>query len=98
MGKGLTTGTSHWFGLGALGKPYLHVGGLGAAPTGLMVTHLWGVGGGRGAVGGCSYLTGARDHRGVTKHLLFHAGENYHPPGHRGSRPGTRLPHNDAGT
>ena len=33
MGKGLTTGTSHWFGLRALGKPYLHVGGLCAAPT-----------------------------------------------------------------
>ena len=32
VGKGLTTGTSHWFGLRALGKPYLHVGGLGAAP------------------------------------------------------------------
>ena len=32
MGQGLTTGTSHWFGLRALGKPYLHVGGLGAAP------------------------------------------------------------------
>jgi hypothetical protein len=32
VGKSLTTGTSHWFGLRALGKPYLHVGGLGAAP------------------------------------------------------------------
>jgi hypothetical protein len=32
VGKGLTTGTSHWFGLRALGKPYLHVGRLGAAP------------------------------------------------------------------
>ena len=29
----LTTGTSHWFGLRALGKPYLYVGGLCAAPT-----------------------------------------------------------------
>jgi hypothetical protein len=32
VGQGLTTGISHWFGLRALGKPYLHVGGLGAAP------------------------------------------------------------------
>jgi hypothetical protein len=32
MGKGLTTVTSHWFGLRALGKPHLHVAGLGAAP------------------------------------------------------------------
>ena len=31
MGQGLTTGTSHWLSLRALGKPYLHVGGLGAA-------------------------------------------------------------------
>ena len=33
MGKGLTTGTPHWFGLRSLGKPYLHVGGLGATPV-----------------------------------------------------------------
>lgn len=33
VGKGLTTDNSHWFGLRALGKPYLHVEGLGAAPT-----------------------------------------------------------------
>ena len=32
VSKGLTTGTSHWFGLRALGKTYLHVGELGAAP------------------------------------------------------------------
>jgi hypothetical protein len=32
VGNSLTTGTSHWFGLRALGKPYLHMGGLGAAP------------------------------------------------------------------
>jgi hypothetical protein len=31
VGKGLTTGTSHWFDLRALGNPYLHVGGLCAA-------------------------------------------------------------------
>jgi hypothetical protein len=31
VGQGLTTGSSQWFGLRALGKPYLHVGGLGAA-------------------------------------------------------------------
>jgi hypothetical protein len=30
MGKGLTTGTSHWFGLTGLEKPYLHIRGLGA--------------------------------------------------------------------
>jgi hypothetical protein len=30
VGKGRTTGTSHWFGLRTLGKPYLHVGGLAA--------------------------------------------------------------------
>jgi hypothetical protein len=28
-----TAGTSHWFRLGVWGKPYLHVGRLGAAPT-----------------------------------------------------------------
>ena len=33
VGKGLSTVTSHWFGLRALGNPYMHVGGLGAAPT-----------------------------------------------------------------
>jgi hypothetical protein len=32
LGQGLTTGTSHWLGLRALEKPYLYVGGLGAAP------------------------------------------------------------------
>ena len=53
MGKCLTTGTSHWLGLRALGKNYLHVGGLGASPMRLMATHLsWGR---RGcAVGGLS--------------------------------------------
>jgi hypothetical protein len=49
MGKGLTAGISHWFGLRALGKPYLLVGGLGAIPV--MATYLslrgWGWGGGR---------------------------------------------------
>jgi RNase adaptor protein for sRNA GlmZ degradation len=33
VGKGLATDSSHWFDLRALGKPYLHVGRLGAAPT-----------------------------------------------------------------
>ena len=32
VGQGLTVGTSHWLGLSAWRKPYLHVGGLGAAP------------------------------------------------------------------
>ena len=31
--QGLTAGTSHWLGLRVWGKPYLHVGRLGAAPT-----------------------------------------------------------------
>ena len=53
VGKGLTTGASLWFGLRALGKPYLHVRGLRA-------TYLSGVG---GSVEGCSDMTGARDLR-----------------------------------
>jgi hypothetical protein len=48
VGKGLTTGTFHWFGLRALGKLYLHVGGLGIAPMCLMATHL--------SVGACRRL------------------------------------------
>jgi hypothetical protein len=48
VGQGLTTGTSHWLGPRALGKPYLHVGRLGAAPMWLMATHLW--------VGSCGRL------------------------------------------
>ena len=33
VGQGLTIGTSHWLCLRALGKAYLHMGGLGFAPT-----------------------------------------------------------------
>jgi hypothetical protein len=32
VGQGLTTGISYWLGLRTLGKPYLHVGRLGASP------------------------------------------------------------------
>jgi hypothetical protein len=52
VGKGLTTGTSHWFGLRALGKPY-----DGHIPLcrGVCVCE-------RRAVGGCSYyMSEARD-------------------------------------
>jgi hypothetical protein len=48
VSKGLTTGTSHWFGLRALGKTYLHVGELGAAPMWLVATYL--------SAGGCERL------------------------------------------
>jgi hypothetical protein len=30
--QGWTTGTSHWLGLRIWGKPYLHMGSLGAVP------------------------------------------------------------------
>jgi hypothetical protein len=49
-------------------------------------TPLCGDGGG-GAVGGCSYVTGARDPGGVAKHMRSHAGRSHHPSGHWGSRP-----------
>lgn len=35
-----TAGTSYWLGLRVWGKSYLHVGRLGAVPTGLIATHL----------------------------------------------------------
>ena len=35
-----TAGTSHWVGLRVWGKPYLHMGRLGGAPTWLIATHL----------------------------------------------------------
>ena len=42
--QGLTAGTSHWLGLRVWGKPYLHVGGLGAIPKWLTATPLlWGL-------------------------------------------------------
>ena len=42
--QGLTAGTSHWLGLRVWGKPYLHVGRLGAIPTWLIATPLlWGL-------------------------------------------------------
>ena len=56
MCKGLTTGTTLWFDLRALGKPYLHVGGLGAASTLLMATYLSACGGGGCVLGGCEEL------------------------------------------
>ena len=45
----------------------------------------WGWGG--RAMGGYSYVTGARDLGGVTEHLLSYAGRNHYPPGHQGSKP-----------
>jgi hypothetical protein len=39
------------------------------------------------AVGGYSYMTGARDLGGVAEHLLSHAGGSHQTSGHPGSRP-----------
>jgi hypothetical protein len=68
-----TAGTSHWLGLRVWGKPYLHVGKLGAAWW-LIATHL--------SCGGCGVVTstGARHPGDMIKHLLSHVGGNYHPP------------------
>ena len=75
MGQGLTTATSHWL---ASGRLYLHVGRLGAAPTGLMATHLSAGGGG---LWEAVAATGTRDLGGMTELLPSHEGGS--PPPHQ---------------
>jgi hypothetical protein len=73
--QGSTAGTPHRFGLRVWGKPYLHVGRLGAAPMWLIGTPL--------SCGSCEGIisTGATGPGDMIKGLSSHVGGNYHPMG-----------------
>jgi hypothetical protein len=78
--RGSTAGTSHWLELRVWGKPYLHVGRLGAVPTWLIATPL-----SCGGYGDGNFNRSQRPKR-HDRSLLSHVDGNYHPLGPTGAQ------------